>query len=117
MHLLHQRLSALLCSLFEDSRELREFLRRGPEGLALVQSLPGSTVPLRQLVDDVIDLFARRGEVGTVLLAGLVGAFPVRAAEIRRLAAHFGLGPLPAPSSASVFFALFDDADAAKVGW
>lgn len=80
-------LHRLLCSLFSgDGRDLRDFVRRGPEGELLASELLSGSVSLSSLVQSWIDRGTARGLLDADFFRRLMLTFPRRALEIHGIA-------------------------------
>lgn len=80
-------LHRLLCKLFQgDGRDLRDFVRRGPEGEQLVNELLSAPVSLSALAQSWIDRCIARGLVDAGFFLRLIMTFPRRALEIHAIA-------------------------------
>ena len=88
-------LKTLLQSLF-SAEELRRFVRDGPEGQAILRSLPAtpSEVSLDLLFERVVEAWRRRGLLGETLAVRLREARPHRVDDINKL---LGAPPATAP--------------------
>lgn len=81
------RLHRLLLSLFGSSEHFRRWVVLGPRGHELVAELPERPASTAAALLDGIDVLARRGHVSLGFFARLVDEFPLRADDIRGVAA------------------------------
>lgn len=84
----------LLRALF-DANELRIHLAREPDGIALVDALPGNAASYEALAHEAAVALVRRGLVSPGLFERLAAARPNRQADIRRVCDAWFAGPRP----------------------
>lgn len=89
-------LADLLRMLF-DATELRIHLAREPDGITLVDTLPGNAASYEQLAHEAAVALVRRGLVGPEFFERLAAARPNRRDDIRRVCDAWFAGPQPVP--------------------
>lgn len=85
----HRDLPALLLQMF-GSNELRTFLRYGPDGQRIINSLPERGSPF-EIASAAVDVLRRQGQIDTNLRDRLIVERPRRADEIRSMFERFGV--------------------------
>lgn len=93
-------LEKLLLSLFTDVA-LRRWIARDPECQVIANKLPGAGASPEDLGGAAIDAMTRQGLVDAGLFDRLLGKFPRRDADVRRVAAVWGVALSAAPGTAA----------------